>query len=310
VAGVARVIRMGLSSASVSGRTLLVASVDPATYRGFTPLETARSDIVWERLEGGEAAVDPGVGHRVEQPRGYLTLGQGRQAASVHIGAYAPLTHDFQAVVTASRGVELGIPSANALLISTGELTPSVVLPRLRRVLPQHAVVQTLATEFDLDTVQTAVLTGQDLSDAIGSFTYVPHPDGSVTPDARWVSRYIRTESMPIIGAVTGNVGMFPQLRAALEEIVGRGLAPSIHPQEYGGCYVPRFIAHDPSLGSSLHSWGIAVDLNVPENLRGTRGHMDPGVVAAFKRWGFDWGGDWHYTDPMHFEMSRVVRPS
>jgi hypothetical protein len=35
---------------------------------------------------------------------------------------------------------------------------------------------------------------------------------------------------------------------------------------------------------------------------------MDRGVVAIFKRWGFAWGGDWNYTDPMHFEMARVVR--
>lgn len=35
---------------------------------------------------------------------------------------------------------------------------------------------------------------------------------------------------------------------------------------------------------------------------------MDPGEVSTFKRWGFDWGGDWHCTDPMHFEVSSVVR--
>lgn len=95
-----------------------------------------------------------------------------------------------------------------------------------------------------------------------------------------------------------------------MQEIIQRGLAPRIFPQQYGGCYVPRYIAHNPALGLSLHSWGIAVDLNVPENLRGTKGHMDPGIVETFKTWGFDWGGDWHYTDPMHFEMSRVVHPS
>jgi hypothetical protein len=59
----------------------------------------------------------------------------------------------------------------------------------------------------------------------------------------------------------------------------------------------------------SLHSWGIAVDLNVPGNQRGTVGEMDRTVVAIFKKWGFAWGGDWNYTDPMHFELERIVRP-
>jgi hypothetical protein len=32
-------------------------------------------------------------------------------------------------------------------------------------------------------------------------------------------------------------------------------------------------------------------------------------VVAIFKHWGFTWGGDWKYTDPMHFEMNQLVQP-
>jgi hypothetical protein len=36
---------------------------------------------------------------------------------------------------------------------------------------------------------------------------------------------------------------------------------------------------------------------------------MDRRVVAIMKKWGMAWGGDWNYTDPMHFEMNRVVRP-
>ena len=84
--------------------------------------------------------------------------------------------------------------------------------------------------------------------------------------------------------------------------------ATTVWSKTYAGCYYPRYINRDPSNGLSLHSWGIAVDLNVPGNQRGTVGEMDRRVVAVFKRWGFAWGGDWNYTDPMHFEMDAVVR--
>jgi hypothetical protein len=30
-------------------------------------------------------------------------------------------------------------------------------------------------------------------------------------------------------------------------------------------------------------------------------------VVEIFKRWGFAWGGDWQYTDPMHFELTTIL---
>ena len=84
-------------------------------------------------------------------------------------------------------------------------------------------------------------------------------------------------------------------------------LAAEIKREQYAGCYYPRFIAGTTSL--SNHSFGTALDLNVPGNLRGTVGEMDRVVVSIFKKWGFAWGGDWRYTDPMHFEMARIVRP-
>jgi len=71
---------------------------------------------------------------------------------------------------------------------------------------------------------------------------------------------------------------------------------------------VPRYIAGTHSL--SFHTFGTALDLNVPGNGRGTVGQMNRQVVAIFKKWGFAWGGDWHYTDPMHFELHRIVRAS
>jgi D-alanyl-D-alanine carboxypeptidase len=308
VKGVAAAMPMSLASMSVSGRTLTVAAVDPASYRRFTPVAAAQSDAVWKRVADGEAAMDPAVGKKVEEPTGYLTLGQQDGAPSVHVGAYAPMAKRIQAVVDYPRGRQLGMPRANALLVSTGELTPSALTDKLKKIIGHRATLQVLATEFDLGVLQTAVLTGSSVSALVGSFDYTPHADGTVTPDPRWVSSYIRHENVPLIGRVTCNKGMLPQLRGALNEIIQRGLADRIHPTQYGGCYVPRYIANDPSLGLSLHSWGIAVDLNVPENQRGTAGQMDPQVVQIFKKWGFAWGGDWHYTDPMHFEMDAVVR--
>jgi hypothetical protein len=310
VHGVSAVSPLGLSSASFSGRTLSIAAIDPEQFRRFTPVESAQTNAVWERVAGGEAALDPSIGRGVEQPKGYLTLGQGAEAPSVHVGAYAPLVKRIHAVVDYPRGRQLGIPDANALLVSTGELTPSAVTGRIKHALGGHGTIQVLAREFNLDVPETAVLTGGSVPKAVGSFNYTAHRDGTISPDPQWVAEYIRTDTVPIVGQVTGNKVMFPQLRAALEEVVSSGLTSAIHPTQYGGCYVPRYIAHDPALGLSLHSWGIAVDFNVPENLRGTRGHMNPELVSIFKKWGFDWGGDWHYTDPMHFELSSLVHPS
>ena len=65
-----------------------------------------------------------------------------------------------------------------------------------------------------------ASVSGGSVSAAVGSFSYRANPDGTVTPDPAWVARKIRTEQMPIIGSVTGNVVMLPQLRGALNALL------------------------------------------------------------------------------------------
>lgn len=110
----------------------------------------------------------------------------------------------------------------------------------------------------------------------------VANADGTVNPDPAWVSARIRTAEMPIIGRVTGDVVMLPQLEAALEEIVTRGLADRIN--TYDGCYLPRFIARDPSRQLSFHTFGTATDLNASTNYRGIPGAIDRTVVSISRR--------------------------
>ena len=306
--GVDEVMPLSIASLSSNGRTLTIAAVDPGDYRRFTPDQSALADEVWTRVAGGEVAVDPSVGKKLEEPKGYLTLGTQEGAPEVHIGAYAPMVKGVSAVVARPRGEQMGMTEDNALLVSTGALTPSVLTATMQKIIGKDATLQVLALEFDVDIPQTAVLTGTTAADAVGSFSYTPHADGRISPDPRWVAANIRTEEVPLLGNVTCHRVMLPQLRSALSEIVARGLAAKIHPDEYAGCYYPRYIGYDPAKGLSLHSWGIAVDLNVPGNQRGTVGEMDREVVQIFKKWGFAWGGDWSYTDPMHFELASIVK--
>lgn len=156
--------------------------------------------------------------------------------------------------------------------------------------------------------VEQPLATGGSVAAAVGTFSYRWFEDGTVAPDPAWVAQNIRYGEVPILGTVRCHKAMLPQLRGALREVVSRGLADEVNPDEYAGCYYPRFIGRDPAKGLSLHSWGIAVDLNVPGNQRGTVGEIDRDVVAIFKKWGFAWGGDWRWTDPMHFELAQLVR--
>lgn len=315
VPGVQAAEQFSMSSFFVEEQQVPFAAVDPDTFRRFTPAATAQMDEIWSRVADGELGLVPRIRETIARQDDTVQMGNAKDSPSLHIGALAPLNEALnapfiQAVVNERWADKLNMPKGNALLISTASVEPRSLQPKLRALAGDKATVQILGPGRNLDpgAALTAVLTGGSVAQAVGSFTYTVNPDGTVNPDPRWVREYIRTEQVPILGSVRGNKAMLPQLRAALTEIVQRGLASKINRDQYGGCYVPRFIARDPSKGLSFHTWGTAVDLNVPENLRGTAGLIDRTVVQIFQEWGFNWGGTWRYTDPMHFELARIVK--
>ena len=312
LSNVAAVETFGLGNVVIENRALNVAAVDPGTFRRFTPTETAQLQEAWDRVAGGELSITPALGRRFQDKNGEIALGSGEDAPTIHIGAFVPQTIRIDAVVNEKWAEELDMELGNAVLLSTGGAAPESIRKPLQRIVGKKASIQNLdiAARLGLDPQATyaAVLTSGSSADLVGTFNYTVIGGGRIAPDPAWVAANIGTEVMPIIGSMTCHREIFPQLRAALEEVISRGLAGELHPDEYAGCYYPRFIAGTTTL--SNHSFGLAMDFNVPGNQRGTVGEMDRGVVAIFKKWGFAWGGDWNYTDPMHFELSAVVNPA
>lgn len=56
----------------------------------------------------------------------------------------------------------------------------------------------------------------------------------------------------------------------------------------------------------SLHSWGLAVDINAFENGLNQPSKFSSQFVTCFTNAGFDWGGVWKRTDPMHYQLKSI----
>ena len=309
--GVSAALRLSVSQVVVENKTYTIAAVDPGQYRRYTEVTSADLQEQWDRVAGGEVAVRPTLRKQLPvDDAGFLDLELGDDAPALHVGAWAPQVEGIDLVVNAKVGEALGMPVGNAVVLSTGEVAPQTLRDPLAKVVGATISVQNLDVVsrlgLDPDAFQTAVLFGS-FADAVGVFNYTPTGGGRIAPDPAWVAAHISTEVVPILGSVTCNKALMPQLKAALAEVVSRGLESEIHPGEYAGCYYPRFIAGSTTL--SNHSFGLALDVNTPGNQRGTVGEMNREVVAIFKYWGFGWGGDWRYTDPMHFELDQIKRP-
>lgn len=301
IPGVRATVTLATFQVAVGEQVVTVGAVDPAAYRRFTPPSTARADRVWARVAAGELAIDPRL-RRLEERDAMVRLGNGESDPTLHVGARAAQAPLVDLVVNRGWGEALGAGPDNTLLVAA---TPdAALLRRIRTVVGARGTVQSVGSTR-LPAVRSARLVGP-VGTQVTGFRYRDLGGGRIAPDPAWVRASIRTEEVPLLGRITCHRALFRQLRTALREVEQAGLAGAIHPQEYGGCYVPRYIAGTRQL--SMHAFGIAIDLNVPGNGRGTAGEIDRRVVAILRRWGFAWGGDWSWTDPMHFEAHTIVR--
>lgn len=189
------------------------------------------------------------------------------------------------------------------LLVEMNKPRSAAVERRVRALLRPEQVLRVRAhEETPFLRYGDAVLPQMLLKRTFGEFAARPRSDGFFDVDPAWRSANIRSARVPVLGEITCHRALFPQLRAALQDVVQNGLSFAIDPGDFGGCYSPRFINADPEGRVSHHAWGIALDFNVSENTFGSRPNLDRRLVDVFESWGFTWGGRWLIPDGMHFE--------
>lgn len=88
-----------------------------------------------------------------------------------------------------------------------------------------------------------------------------------------------------------------------LRHLISTGTYKEI--KTFDGCFNIRKMRKANSW--SLHSWGIAIDINAFENQMYTEGKFSKEFIQCWKSAGFDWGGDWKTRkDPMHFQLKVI----
>ena len=98
------------------------------------------------------------------------------------------------------------------------------------------------------------------------------------------------------------NRDMVKPLEAALKNVISRGLVAQL--KTWDGCFNIR--KKRGGTTHSLHSWGIAIDINAAWNGFGKKPTMSKELVKCFTDAGFDWGGTWGRPDGMHFQLAKI----
>lgn len=98
------------------------------------------------------------------------------------------------------------------------------------------------------------------------------------------------------------NKDLVAPLEKAFRNLIGTGCVKEL--KTWDGCFNIRPIRGGTS--PSLHSWGLAVDVNAFENGLNQTPKLSAQFVECFTKAGFTWGGTFTRLDGMHFQLASI----
>jgi hypothetical protein len=279
------------------------AAVDPPDYAWFLPPAdrgVVRALAAGQGVLGTSSAALRGLG-----PGAVLEFGEAR----VEVAAVLPdeLVGANEVLVSREVGEAIGVRRARYALVEPRRGMSARAVARLVRPLFPPGTPYQVRAPGDTPYFRhgDAVLPPVRIKMLFGEFAARPDPErpGYLLVDPAWVKEHIATARVPLLGEITCNVGIIPQIEGAMRELVRLGYGDLV--RSYHGCYSPRHILRDPAANLSHHAWGIAFDINLTGNAFGEPPHQDPHLVRVLERWGFIWGGRFIVPDGNHFEYRR-----
>jgi cell wall-associated NlpC family hydrolase len=132
----------------INGVYTAVLGVDPSTFRGYAAPSMAASDPLWHGVAGGGVAVSYTMGTLDRLSLGGQVTASGRQLERLPVVAFGTVgIGGIDAVVSDSTARSLGVPAANAIVISAPPASLAALAARIKAVLPRGAGVEPLVTE-------------------------------------------------------------------------------------------------------------------------------------------------------------------
>lgn len=148
LAGVAAAVPVDAGRVRVNGVFVNVLGVNPAAFRPFAARPTARSTTLWQNVAAGGMAISYTMGH---QDR--LTLAKPVQVAGVRtiklpVAGFGTVgIGGVDAVVSDAVAKALGLPAANAIVISAPKARLDRLTARIKKLAPPGAAVAPLVTQ-------------------------------------------------------------------------------------------------------------------------------------------------------------------
>jgi len=178
----ARLRRLGVVAAAVpvdAGRVRVngvfvnVLGVNPAAFRPFAARPTARSDTLWQNVAAGGMAISYTMGKQDRLRLNKPVQVTGASVKTLPVAGFGTVgIGGVDAVVSDAVARSLGLPAANAIVISAPHARLDRLMARIKRLAPANTAVAALVTQVVMGTTTVTssaagaagVSTGQGLT--------------------------------------------------------------------------------------------------------------------------------------------------
>ena len=148
LAGVTAVNLLDAARIKVNGGFVATLGVNPSTFREFAAKPTAKSTTLWRNVSDGGIAVSYLMGQQEKLSLGGTVTAVGAKTEQLQIGGFGTVgISGVDAVVSDSVARSLGIPAANAIVISAPHARLSNLMRKVANVLPKDASVAPLVAQ-------------------------------------------------------------------------------------------------------------------------------------------------------------------
>jgi cell wall-associated NlpC family hydrolase len=147
LAGVTSADPIEAAKVTINGAQEAVLGVDPSTFRSYAAGPTAASDSLWQGVADGGVAVSYTMGALDRLALGRAVTVTGHQAERLRVVAFGTVgIGGVDAVVSDSVARSLGVPAANAIVLSAAPADVTALAARIKPILPRGAAVEPLVT--------------------------------------------------------------------------------------------------------------------------------------------------------------------
>jgi hypothetical protein len=132
----------------VNGVFVNLLGVDPAAFRPFAASPTARSTLLWQNIAAGGMAISYTMGSEARMSLAKPVTAVGARTLSLPVAGFGTVgIGGVDAVVSDTVAKSLGLPSANAIVISAPTTRLDTLMAKIKKVVPPGVSVTALVTQ-------------------------------------------------------------------------------------------------------------------------------------------------------------------